>query len=490
MFSLRPAPLGLLLAVLAASSAAAGNFTRVTWTTGGSKISKTRTRLVVEASGQARLERDHGPAGLTVGSPQPVLQGRLAPGELRALEAAFGASEWDQLPRQLAAGFNGARLDLQLERAGRPTLRVEGFTGHYGDRQALLEPVQQVLDAVRARLQASSTELSLEIDRMPLPSTLRADEDLEIVVSGPGLPGVEFTSLRASLSGRSLRVEALGRQVALAPAQRFSERLRVERAGRVGLGYLHVSRTGDTFGAQVLIVQDEAATSGRFTGKVVKRKGQVGLEVEVARGEKRFRPLDAAASAQLERFPGEYVQFDGRVDGAGRLGIQRLIRPERRTVEGIMQTYGSIRAEGLGHVSTFGPVHKVLQGIERGTRVEVEGWFFSEGGWPGPRRWYETGMRSIYRAQRLYAERVRAQVSEEVKLKRGWRTRATLAPGREVWIRGRRFFGWSAEVETADGAESGRARLKKRFDFARPAKLATEGGGVGISGALGGAGSP
>ncbi len=157
-----------------------------------------------------------------------------------------------------------------------------------------------------------------------------------------------------------------------------------------------------------------------------------------------------------------------------------------------MLRYGSIRGEGLGHVSTFGPAHKTLQGIEAGTRVVVEGWFFSEGGWPGPRRWYDTGSRSLYRAQRLYAEGVQATVTQATKLKRGWKTGGELQPGEEVWIGRRRHFGWAAEVESLDGSKSGRARFRKRFEFARPVKLASErsGSGVGIAGSLGSASKP
>lgn len=486
MPTLRAAPFALALLVASSAAASASSFTRITWNTSGtSRISKAQTRLTVEASGQARLERVPGEGAVHVGAPEEVLRGRLAPAELAALDQALGAPGWDRLPRMLASGFNGARLELSIERPGRPTLRAEGFAGRYGDQGALLDPVDQVLSAVKNRLKATSTELSLTIDRVNLPSMIRADEDLEVVVSGRGQPGVQFTSLRAVLSGRSLRIEALGRQVALAPAQPFSQRLRVERPARVGLGYLHVSYTGERFGPWVLIVQSETAAWGRYTGQVVKKKGQVNLRIQVAPRETRLRPLNDAAAARLGRFEGEYVHFDGRLDASGRLEIQRLIRPERRRIEGLALHYGSIRAEGLGHVSTFGPVQKVLQGIEPGTPVEVEGWFFSEGGFPGPRKWHETGGRSLYRAQRLYAERVRATASQTTKLKQGWRSSGELQAGDEVWITKRRLFGWSVDVETRDG-KAGRARFKKRFDFARPLKLASEGGGAGIVGALSG----
>tara|TARA_R110002072_G_scaffold283482_3_gene447045 strand:- start:238 stop:1689 length:1452 start_codon:yes stop_codon:yes gene_type:complete len=483
------------LALLIASSAAAqASFTRITWKTEGQSLSRSGAQLVVEATGAARLERVFAEGALRQGTPESVLRGQLSPAELQALEAALRAPGLSQLPRQLRGAFSGPRLELSIERpGGRATLRAEGFAGRFGDHQGLLLPIWQVLEGVWDRLHATRTELLLQIDQIPLPATIRADEDLDLVVSGPGLPGVEFASLRVVLSGRTLVVEALGRQVPLAPAQRFSQRLRVERPGRVGLGYLHVKHSTKGYSdSRVMIVQSQTARAGLFTGRVVRKKGQVSLEIQVDRQERQRLPLEPAAAERLGRFVGEYVHFEGVFDASDRLAIRRLIRPERRQIEGLMLHYGSIRGEGLGHVSTLGPAQKTLQGIEPGTRVAVEGWFFSEGGWPGPRKWYDTGGRSLYRAQRLYAERVRATVTQPAKLKRGWKTRADLQPGEEVWIGQRRHFGWSAEVESLDGSKSGRARFRKRFEFAQPIKLASErrGSGVGIAGSLGSASKP
>ena len=491
----RTTPLALLLTLLVASSAAAQatSFSRITWTTRGPGLYGSGSTLVVEASGAAHLETASAPPGaVRLGAPQNVLRGRLQASELRTLDAALRSPGLAQVPRQLPMGFNGVRLDFEFVlTGGRPSVRAEGFSGRFGDHDALLLPVQVVLDGIYDRLQAASTEILLEIDRVPLPELIRADEDVELIVSGPGLPGVEFAALRAVLSGRTLTIQALGRQVALAPARRFTERLKVERAGRVGVGYLHVKAVTQGYGSErVLIVQSEAARAGRFTGRIDTKKGEVSLVIQVDRKRTQRLRLDAAASATLGRFAHEYVQFDGQLDAEGRLGVRRLLQPERRRIEGRVLHYGSIRAEGLGHVSTFGPAGEFLQRIGTETPVVVEGWFFAEGGWTPARRWYEGGGRSLYRAQRLYAERVRAKVSQAVKLKRGWRTSSELQPGEEVWIGKRRLFGWAAEVETLDGAKSGRARFKERFVFAQPVKLASEGSGSGIAGSLGGVSGP
>ena len=306
----RTVALAPLLALLIASSAAAqASFTRVTWKSEGLSLSRSGAQLVVEASGAARLERAFPVGALHQGAPEHVLQGRLTPAELGALDAALRAPGLSQLPRQLEGGFNGPRFEVTLELSGGRTLRAEGFAGRVG--QGLL-PTWQILGGVWDRLHATRTELLLEIDQIPLPNTIRADEDLDLVVSGPGLPGVEFASLRAVLSGRTLVIEALGRQVPLAPAQRFSQRLRVERPGRVGLGYLHVKHEAKGYSdSRIMIVQSQTARAGLFTGRVVRKKGQVSLEIQVDRQERRRLPLDAAAAERLGRFVGEYVHFEG-----------------------------------------------------------------------------------------------------------------------------------------------------------------------------------
>jgi len=490
----RSLPLASLLALLVATSAAANatSFTRITWNKKSTTLFGSSSKLVVEASGAARLEPSYPVGAVQLGAPPRVLQGQLQPAELQALDAALGAPGLTRLPRQLPAGFGGDRFELHFELSGgRPALRAEGYAGRFGDHAALLSPVEQVLDAVRSRLQASSTELLLEVDRVPLPGALLADQDLDLVVEGPGLPGVEFASLRAVLKGRTLTIQALGRQVPLAPARRFAQRLRVERPGRAGVGYLHVKYHATGYGnPQVLIVQPETAQRGLFTGKIVTKKGQVSLLLQTGRKENRLLRLDAAGEASLGRFPDEYAKVEGELDSEGRLRIRRLIQPERRRVEGLALRYGSVRGLGVGHVSTFGPAAHALASVEAGTPVVAEGWFFAEGGWTPPRKWHQTGMRSIYRAQRLYVERVRAKVTRPVKLKRGWKKSGELQAGEEVWVGKRRLFGWAAEVESLDGSRSGRARFKKRFDFAQPAKLASETpGGPGGTGIIGGLGS-
>ena len=90
-----------------------------------------------------------------------------------------------------------------------------------------------------------------------------------------------------------------------------------------------------------------------------------------------------------------------------------------------------------------------------------------------PRKWHETGFRPIEWPKRFLVERVRARATQELKLKRRFRTRARVAAGEEVWVGKRRHFGWSADVETLDGRAAGRARFKGRFDFSQPETLAT-----------------
>ncbi|MCA8924822.1 MAG: hypothetical protein KDD82_23625 [Planctomycetes bacterium] len=478
-----------LIAFLAASTAWAqqSSLSKITW----SHVARSRgarSVLEVDGSGAAELRTDYDPGAVRIGPPAAPLRGRLTAAERADLEAALRAPGLLQVPSQLWGGYSGPDLEFEIAFAdGRPTVRSEGTAGHFGGHDPALKPIEEVLDGVRKRLAASDAQIYLEVARYRLPQTIGTDETLALDVSGPGAPGVEFTELRATLSGRYLTIQALGRQVPVGPAQPWSAPLRVERAGRAGLGNLHVMTSQDPLGAWVLITQSPNPSDGLYTGKVVGKDGQFALELRTGRETHERVPLDAAASALLGRFAKEYVQFKGATNAQGELGVQDLLMPVQRTVRGRMWSPGALVAEELGHLSCFGPAAKVLAGLERDTRVEVEGWYFSNTGFTPPRKWYDGGGRRLYRAPRLYAERIKATVSADAKLKRGWRTVGEVQPGDEVWVSKRRVFGWSVDVTTLDGSQAGRMR-SKRLDYAQPAVLPGGPATAGLTSALSGAG--
>jgi len=482
------------LALLAIPSALAQQspLDTLRYRTFGSTISDTSTLIEIDASGAAELTRDYGSSGLVQGPPEPALRTQLTPAERDMLDRALRAPGLDQVPSQTtspSAGYSLARLEVRFA-DGRPPLSTSGRVGRYGAHDPLLLPIEAVVQEVRKRLEASSTEVLLQIKRANVPRQIRSDETLEFDVGGDGQPGLEFVGVRTRLSKRYLHVEAVARQVPIGPAQPWSARVRVPRAGRVGRGYLHVKLDDTVSSSMVRIYHATQPQDGVYTGKIVRKDGVVALELETGetgKGQSFKRlterlPLDAQASDVLGRFTGEVAQFKGSVDGAGLLRIDELLTPTRHTLPGVVRHNGRFSADAFGSLYPIGPAAWNLRKVEPDTRVELEGWVFEVEQVTPPRKWYDTGGRSIHMSRRVWVERIKARVTEGAKLKQGWRTVGRVQPGDEVWVSDKRVFGWSVNVTSLDGTLAGRMR-SKRLDFEQPA---ASGSAVPTSGIVGG----
>ncbi|MEZ6187186.1 MAG: hypothetical protein R3F62_19515 [Planctomycetota bacterium] len=346
--------LGLAVAAVAGAYADSTVFQDLTWAH-LDYDGYSRSVLSVSRTGEASLRRVLDPDyGQEFGAPPPVLRGRLSAAELQELDRALSASELSKVPAQTANYVGSTAVEADVRFAdGRPPLRFNGSLhpyekgqGYYGDFTPALRKVEVVLEALRARIQASGTELHLTIERIDCPRTLHADQDLELELSGRGQPGVEFEAARAILDGRRLLLDVIGRQVAVGPATPWRTKLRIERPGRIGQGYLYVKRYGDSSGSiDVRIYQSLRPVDGRYFGKVVEHQGTFGLRIDAGPDEAPTFSLDDDAIERLCRFEGEYVRFSGVLDARGRLSIRKLLQPEQRSLEGFTLAKGNSAVE-------------------------------------------------------------------------------------------------------------------------------------------------
>lgn len=450
----------------------------------------------IDASGAVELRRDYGPNAALLGPPEPTLRTQLTPAERDMLDTALRAPGLAQVPRLTRSRTVGyARVQLDVRFAdGRPPLVTAGRLGRYGDHDALLLPIEAVVQEVTKRLRASDTELTLKIERCTMPDAILADETVQFEIEGSGQPGLEFVGARVRLSKRYLTVSAVARQVPLAPAQPFRAQVSVPRAGRVGRGYLIFKLSPKHFSIAssrwIRIYHAVQPADGIYTGKI--RKGEQGATLELDTGRDTNRkltterlPLDAAASDLLGRFEGEVVQFKGSVDASGRLSVDELRSPTRHSLQGIALHAGyGVHVDDFGNLHAVGPAAWNLSKIESGTWVELEGWVFEIEQVTPPRKgWWDTGGKSLHLKKRVWVERIKARVTAGAKLKKGWRTVGRVQPGDEVWVSNKRAFGWSVNVTNLDGTLAGRMRTK-RLDFARAAASGSAAPTVGIVGGL------
>lgn len=394
-----------------------------------------RTLLAIEADGSLALSGLAQPPGRGVNLPPP-LGGQLSAGERQALEDELRSGQLDGLPQVLPnpGRVPDDRFQLLVARP-QGALRVQGAFGHYGAFAPRLRRFMGTLEAVLRRLRAEPARRAyLEITALPgLPSQLRSDQDLRVVVEGPGVAGLVFDRLEAWIHPDRITVRAVARPAGAGPAQPFRAALDVPRAGAAGPGTLMVlaPRGPSAFPTrgEVRIVAAEDPQDGVFHGTLRDQEGGVWLEL----GPDRPRlPLTGSQAQDLRRFAGERVRFRGHALQVGApergVAVDALEMPALVTFEGEVldgPTRDTVELANGQWVYLIGPARGVLAAA-RGRWVRFEAWSFPA---PGEGR---PGRPLLPRA---WVERVEGTAREAARLKRGlFGNAGQLQPGERVWV--------------------------------------------------------